>query len=520
MMKNICLSSKTIDISENDLFLEITNRLCYYDDSNLNDVMLPYKGYEDSALEYANTLINMPVQAKYKKIDNKDNLGSHEVYLDEDGEIAFGTESIGVHTSVEIKEDNVITVHNQSKTLPCLFATARIWKRNKHMISAIKRLFEEGKLNSSWEIATEEYKYKNGTKILTKYAFLGNTLLADTVTPAYKGTSTTLNVASLNEDALMVAEALSMDLLENNDSNDTSNINVNKEAVMEKTETTISEKLNPIEEQSIVETSDCEDKVNTTENPVDTEISQEETTSSLENNETEMKDNTMNIASLTVRDLFEKITEACRNKLDDWCWIFLAFPEEHTVWVKKDWGDNELTYYVFTYEVNDDVVTVSEPQEGKLTIQVSQLNTTIESLQAEINEKNDALVKASEEISSKDTEISQLKPYKEKVEKAEHDKAIAELEEKKDNLRKLALSSKHIKESELETSEELKKMIDELDEKSIKAVIADRYMSSLLSRKEKTLDTSEVDNKNVTVNLNTDDVDDAVSIVRRNFFKK
>ena len=70
--EKICLASKTIDIAENNLYLELTNRMCYYDERNLNDVLLPYKDVEEMALECAKSLINMPVQAAYKKIEGQD----------------------------------------------------------------------------------------------------------------------------------------------------------------------------------------------------------------------------------------------------------------------------------------------------------------------------------------------------------------------------------------------------------------------------------------------------------------
>lgn len=214
--EKICFSSKAIDIAENDLYLEITNRLCYYDDKNLNNVMLPYKGFEESALENAKTLINMPVQAKYRKINNMDDLGSHEMHVLPNGEVEFLTESIGTHISIEIKDDTVTTVSGDTKTLPCLFAKCRIWKRNSNMIAAVKRLYEsDGGLNSSWEISTSEYEYKAGVKILKDYAFLANTFLGSTTTPAYNGTSKAISLSSLSEDELLVAEALSLDLSEN-----------------------------------------------------------------------------------------------------------------------------------------------------------------------------------------------------------------------------------------------------------------------------------------------------------------
>ena len=124
--ENILISSTTVDIAEHDLYLELQNRLCYYDDKNLNNVLLPYKGCEKEALTYAQTLINMPVQAKYKKVNNLDDLGSHELSITNKGEVVWGTESIGTHTAVEIKEDTVTTVSGETKVLPCLFATCRI----------------------------------------------------------------------------------------------------------------------------------------------------------------------------------------------------------------------------------------------------------------------------------------------------------------------------------------------------------------------------------------------------------
>ena len=85
--ERICLASKTIDISEHENYIELTNRLCYYDDKNLNNVMLPYKGVEEDAKRIASTLINMPLQAKYKKVRGLDDLGRHELSIDKDGSV-------------------------------------------------------------------------------------------------------------------------------------------------------------------------------------------------------------------------------------------------------------------------------------------------------------------------------------------------------------------------------------------------------------------------------------------------
>lgn len=102
------LTSSTIELSEdeeNSQFLTLVNRICYYDEPNLNSVLLP----SDTAEECAQSLIDMPVYAKCRtNADGEPTFGSHEVALDADGELFFDTTPIGVHTAVEIKDDTEI----------------------------------------------------------------------------------------------------------------------------------------------------------------------------------------------------------------------------------------------------------------------------------------------------------------------------------------------------------------------------------------------------------------------------
>ena len=277
--ETICLSSKTIDIAENDLYLELTNRMCYFDDKNLNNVLLPYKGVEKKALECAKSLINMPVQAKYKKIDGKDDLGSHEMHINPDGEVVFDTESIGTHVDVWIEETEVTTVSGEVKKLPCLYAKKRIWKRNKNFINAIKRLYEsESGLGSSWEIQTLEYTFKDGIKTLTDYVFLSDCLLGSTTTPAYNGTSKAISLSSLTEQELMVAEALSQDIisqgLDNNNQEKEDNI-LNKDENITLSADENVEEVTETEEVTVEESTDTETSENTTETENSEDTSEE-----------------------------------------------------------------------------------------------------------------------------------------------------------------------------------------------------------------------------------------------------
>ena len=102
--ENIILASEVVEISESKTYLELTSRICYYDDTNANGVLLPSENAEDKA----QTLVNMPVQAKYRtNIAGLPTFSGHEMYKDENGNVTFGTESIGTHTEVYIENADV-----------------------------------------------------------------------------------------------------------------------------------------------------------------------------------------------------------------------------------------------------------------------------------------------------------------------------------------------------------------------------------------------------------------------------
>lgn len=230
-------------------------------------------------------------------------------------------------------------------------------------------------------------------------------------------------------------------------------------------------------------------------------------------------------AALTMCDLWRKIERAVEKKMDRWMVIPYIFTEERKIWA-YDWDrESELDYYEFTYTVEDDEVSVSEPKEVKLTVeaaseknnivvkldetakllskketQISELEKEKENLSSELSEKTEALVKANEKIDTLNDEVSKLKPFKEKVdaiEKAEKEKQTAE---EKENLKQYALKSKRITEEELETSEEIKKMIDELDKESINNLIAERLMKELSENERDTTEETETASANITDN--------------------
>ena len=407
-MSNYEMSSNVIELSEHKTYIELTRRLCYYDYPNLNGVQLN----SDTAEEKAQSLLMQPVVAKYKRIRNKDDLGGHECSVDNKGNVTFGTVPIGVNVAVEIKNDTV-NINNNTVETPCLFATSRIWTRNKNVCSAIKRLFAEGKLHSSWEILTENAEYVNNVKILKDYVFEADALLGSTSNPAYGECATTLCVASAEDPEILLSEAIA------NDFN------------IDNSETKEDETLKIKENESVV-TSENENADVVTDEVVET--SQE----------------TKNVETTETTKTVSETEEAKSEKNED------TTVDENTEKSEESNSDNTDTS-------NEEVV--------------SDTDTIIANLKQEIVEKNDAIIKANEEIANLKAVNESLMQYKEMYEKVEAEKAADELAKKKKCLSEYAVRSGYISSDEIESSEEIKKLIDAVDENGIKAIIVDRLMA-------------------------------------------
>ena len=407
-MSNYEMSSNVIELSEHKTYIELTRRLCYYDYPNLNGVQLN----SDTAEEKAQSLLMQPVVAKYKRIRNKDDLGGHECSVDNNGNVTFGTVPIGVNVAVEIKNDTV-NINNNTVETPCLFATSRIWTRNKNVCSAIKRLFAEGKLHSSWEILTENAEYVNNVKILKDYVFEADALLGSTSNPAYGECATTLCVASAEDPEILLSEAIANDF--NIDNSETKEDKTLKIKENESVVTSENENADVVTDE-VVETSQETENVETTETTA--------TVSEVEETKVEKVEDT------TVDENTEKPEESDSANVD----------------ISKE-------------EV------------------VSDTDTIIANLKQEIVEKNDVIIKANEEIANLKAVNESLMKYKEMYEKVEAEKAADEMAKKKKCLSEYAVRSGYISSEEIESSEEIKKLIDAVDENGIKAIIVDRLMA-------------------------------------------
>ena len=497
-MDNIVFYSDQVYLSENSNPDSYIAKFIICDfGRNKNGVALDRNTIEN----WMSTLKNKPLVGKIKmRYDGEYDFTGHNVRevekVDENGnkyrEVEFDTEAFGTFFDVAIE-----TINDKEY----IVASCEIWKRFTQACEIIVSRIQEGSLSTSWEISVE--KSTQGiidglmTKIIQAGRFIGHCLLGKNVSPAYDS-SGLLEIASTNYD-MEFAEALSQDILsqgldKENEAKEENNLQSN-------IETQVAEEN---VEETVVETPVAD----TTESSTETEV-------------TENKDET-EVSQLTEYDLRKKICEACRAKLDKWCWISFHFPVEKEVWLEVDGRESELDFVRMTYTVENDTITVSDPEDVKLTVSIAEVNTKIAELEAEVSTKDEAIIKSGEEIARLKTEISELSPFKEKFEKAEQERIENELKEKKDNLVSSITKSGLITKDEIEASEELKGYVDNLDEKSLKAILADRYIASLSENNTEVSETkTEVETETASTNLDgLEDEQLDVKSIMKNYFGK
>lgn len=484
-MENIVLYSSKFFLSESE-----TNPEAYIGKFAICD--FSYNGNNiglnrDTIENWMPTLVNFPLVGKIKmRSDGEYDFTGHNMKkikrFDENGneytEYIFDTDAFGTFVSVNIEEIDGVEY---------IVATAYIWKRFKNACEIILKRAEEGTLHTSWEITVldETKKVENGKvkRLINSGRFFGHCLLGKNVTPAYQS-SGLLEIASTenNEDDEL-NYALSQDIINN----------LNDSAEKGKEDGLLEGELN-VNENAQTENQVTAENNNNNENDNLATIN----ASTGENTNNNNQENETQTASLTDWDLRRKIGDACRQKTGKWCWVAYHFPVEKTVWVEPDMRESELDYLLFTYEVENDVVTVSDPQEVKLTVSIAEVNSTIASLNAEISSKDDAIIKAGEEIKNLNAQVSELKPYKAHFDDEEQKRISAENEQKKDELRKKIVGYGYITNAELDVeNSEIKGYLDALDEKSLRKITSERIMAELDKNK------NENNNENIVTSTST-----------------
>lgn len=468
-----------IEMSENKHYLELENVVCYYNYPNANGREMDYGNTDEeheAALSYAKTLVNMPLKAKYTTNQaGQPTFKGHEAKLQSDGSMTFGTEKIGTHAEVWIEERDVTTFDNKQMRLPCLVAKQIVWKDNKNVVAAIRRLFSLGKLNTSWEVDVTKYEYDNGIKYLKEYSFLGNALLGyEYASPAYGQDAkiVSLSAQEPQEDyELMIAEALSQDMVEK----EVKTLNEEMTSEMLKAEDQTQETEVSAEEDAQTEAPE-ENLEQSEENPV-------EESHEAESTETEQ-------SALTENDIRGKLYKLLRDKVG-WGYIIFHFPEDKTVWYhKEDRLETEFTQVV--YEIDGDTITMVSQEDMRFELPVRELPGAI----AERDGK----------IAQLEQEVSELKTYKAQVEAAEAEKKERERQSGIAALRKLATDAACFTEEEL-NSPEMSALFEGLKMAEVKAAIFDKKMAQSISNETSQVQTVKENTVHAGVHQNLDNND-------------
>lgn len=479
MMDSIKLLSNRVIISESEENPDILTAKFIICDFSVNENGVALN--RETIDEWLSTLVNKPVVGKITiSSDGTADFTGHNAKVvirkGEDGQpyedLEFDTSAFGTFVSVAIE-----TIDD----VECITATAEIWKRFTKACEVIKDRAENGTLSTSWEVrvidaedATVESK---PCRLIKLGSFLGHCLLGKGYLPAYPS-SGVLSVASEDEADTELASALTQDILASS---------VDSESCRKEKETLPNEKNDAIatEDFEVVTSEEEEEKVEETAEeggepeaePQSEPVPEEEGEAATEDGEgaegetaedaPEVSEESVEsgegeggteTSSLTVNDLRRRIAEACARKLGE-CWAYVAFffPAENTVWVEDPAFENELNFIKFTYSVNDDEVTVSDGEPVVLTVSPRQINDRLSQLEGQIAELQSA--------------NAELEKYR-----AEHEEN--EQAAKRAQLSEYVLKSNCFTSEELESEDsEVNKLISELNESAIKALIADRCVA-------------------------------------------
>lgn len=486
--EHIILNSRPISIASYTNYKEAVFLISVLDEPDSYGRIIP----EEAGEKYFDTIIGYPIVAKLKKniFGQPVDFGGHELIIQKtkDGKKKshFDTVPIGSVTDAWIEEREV---DGYDGTPKCILIKTKLWtSRFPEYFKVFDKLWDDGEISSSWELTAIDVVTEGANKIYKVFEFIGNCILGSNRNPAVTGAGV-IEYAEMDDLEEQLSSALFADI---------SNTDIaNYEDIEEK------------EDMNLAGKAKTNVSANTEEKEVTTPVEQ------AENNPEELE-----TASLTDCDLFTKINKACEDAIKGWGYLSYWFPEEHTVWFHADNAPTQLDYKLFTYTVENNEVTVSEPQDVKLTVSVSDINTVlaekdekIETLTAELEIKDKAVISAGEKIGKLNVQISELQPYKEQVEKAEQEKIEAEIAEEKESLKKNLLKGGLFTEEEIAKAE-IAELIEARDKTAINSLIAEKYIASF--DKEETdvaedVETEESNPVTATASLETDDVNESAS---------
>lgn len=156
-----------------------------------------------------------------------------------------------------------------------------------------------------------------------------------------------------------------------------------------------------------------------------------------------------------------------------------------------------------SYEIKDNQISVSGCEDEHVIAMIGDVNNAFSSLADQLAKANDALEKANSLVNDLNAEIASLKPFKEEHDRAEAEKAAAELQAKRDAVRDMFIRSERVSEEELAT-ESFRKIIEDADMAAAKSIVADRFMASM---PERGVETASADKASPRIDLDEDRTD-------------
>lgn len=428
---DIILASTPIEISDFPNHKEATFLISVLDEYNSNGVLIE----KEEGEKYHNTIVGYPIVAylKYDKEGKPDDFGGHELRAKYNSETKkleyyFATHPIGSVTESWIEERDVEGYEGKKDVI---LIKAKLWKsRFTEYFKAFDKLWEDGKIASSWEISASDSEKTTKGKRLKSFEFIGNALLGSNVTGAVQGAGV-LEVAADNDINYELSEAFSKDMQSNSiDNTDPSHEGDNNDP-------------NSHEEGGIRLMG------NKNKNTEGSELS-----------------------ALTDNDLYTKVRRAVNSSNEDkYYYTAMLYPYEYKA-IAYTWDRaSEEDFVQFTYSVNsDDTISITSQEDVKMVFvsktehetQIADLEEKVTSAEKEISEAGKAVTELTKEKEALETQVSELNEYKVKVDELEKAEQERELSEKKEELKTFALEDDLISSEELESDEKLTVIFSEL----------------------------------------------------------
>lgn len=431
-MEKILISSKPISSEQYKNYKEAKWMISELDAWDLNGRFMSKEVGE----KCHKSIIGYPIVAKLitDKKGNPVDFGGHEVTKKKDSEgnisYKFNTVPIG-----SILDSNIETIDDKE----CIVISTKLWSdRFPEYFTVLDKLWEDGKVSSSWELAVNEWEETDKGKILKDVEFLGNCILGSTVEGAVPGAGM-LEYAEINNDEIALASALRNDIDKNNE---------------------VGEKMN--ENENITKANENPENI-TAEN--DENVNPENVSEENVNADNANKDNKQTSA-LTSYDIETKLESlVCK---DGYGYPSYIFPEEHYA-LCRSWKDNSLDFTKVNYSVSDNDVEIISTEKVSLVVEVKDMNTFVA-------EKNDAIIKMDSEIAELKTKVESLEKDSAELAEIKKQNEEAELKKKQDEVAEYAKSSGYFTDEEMD-SDEFKTLIAEADINSVKAIIADKCVA-------------------------------------------